>query len=134
MKNQAFSGTPTGHRFALCPTTILAGDPVFIGGLPAVALDNYSSVTGGTDFYFNGSFYLSVTAATALSPLTGTQISPGQNVYADGGTLDSTTNVKYGFTLDANSSTGTLFGILDPTQTKILTTVTNATAKVKIGG
>lgn len=134
MKNQAFSGTPTGHRFALCPSTIVGGDPVFIGALPAVALDSYNSVTGGTDFYFNGSFYLSVTAATNLSPLTGTAIKPGQNVYADGGTLDTTTNVKYGFSLDANSGSGTLWGILDPTETTINSAVTNATAKVKIGG
>ena len=132
MKNQGLAGTPTSPRFALCPTTVKAGDAVLLGGIPAVALNDYSSLTLGTVFYTNGSFYLSVTAKSSLSPSTGAAINPGDKVYADGGTLDATTNVTTGFTLDANSSTGTLFGTLDPQQTKILTTVTNAAALVRI--
>lgn len=134
MKNQQFAGTPTGHRFALCPTTVVAGDPVLLGGIPAVANTSYNSTTGGADFYFNGSFRLSVTAKSSLSPSVGAAIAPGAKVYYDGGTLDGTTNVTTGGTLDANSSTGVLFGDLDPIEATITSGTTNASAGVKIGG
>jgi predicted RecA/RadA family phage recombinase len=132
VKNQVLTGTPTSRRFALCPSTVKAGDPVFLGTIPAVALDDYQTLTLGTTSLTNGSFALSVTAKSALSPSTGHAINPGDTVYADGGTLDSTTNVKTGFTLDANSSTGTAFGTLDPEQALIASTVTNASAWVRI--
>jgi predicted RecA/RadA family phage recombinase len=112
MKNQSKTGTPTGRRFALCPTTVLAGDPVLVGAEPAVALNDYQSITGGTVFLFDGSFFLSVLGATVISPLSGLAMKPGDKVFADGGTLDSVTNVKTGFTLDANTG-GTLFGKID---------------------
>ena len=38
MKNQVFTGTPTSPRFALCPSTVKAGDMVLIGKEPACAL------------------------------------------------------------------------------------------------
>lgn len=132
MKRQQFSGTPTGHRFALCPSTIVAGDAVLIGAIPAVANTSYSSTTGGADFYYNGSFYLSVTAKSTLSPAVNAAVSPGENVYADGGTLDSATNITHSFTLDANSSTGTLFGQLDPIEAEVAAGTTS-TVGVKIG-
>lgn len=112
MKNQVYTGTPTSRRFSKCPSTLKAGDPVFIGGVPGVALDDYQDITEGTTFLLNGSFDLEVVAATVLSPLSGKAIAPGDPVYAEGGSTDAN-NVTYGFTLDAASG-GTLFGYLDP--------------------
>ena len=132
MINQVYTGTPTSRRFALCPTTVKAGDAVLIGKEPAFALDDYQAVTGGSTFLMNGTFTYSVTAKSSLSPSTGAAIKPGDILYADGGTTDTVTNVTTGFTLDANTG-GTAFGWLDPSSTAgILTTVTNATAEVKI--
>jgi predicted RecA/RadA family phage recombinase len=131
VKNQALTGTPTSRRFALCPTTVKAGDAVLLGGIPAFALDDYQTLTLGTTFLTNGTFSYSVTAKSSLSPSTGKAINPGDPLYYDGGTLDATTNVTTGGTIDANSS-ATAFGSLDPEQIKILTTVTNAAAWVRI--
>lgn len=136
MKNQVFTGTPTGRRFALCPTTVKAGDAVLLGTEPAVALDDYQSNTGGTTFLINGSFTLTVVAVTVISPPSNLVIKPGDKVYYDGGTLDATTNVKTGGTIDANSSTGILFGHLDPNNGTITsgTTSTSATVQLTFGG
>ncbi len=112
MTNQSKTGTPTSRRFAFCPTTVLAGDAVLVGSVPAVALNSYQAITGGAVFDMNGSFFLSVLGSTAISPISGHALKPGDKVYADGGTLDSTTNVTTGFTLDANTG-GTLFGRID---------------------
>lgn len=112
MINQAFTGTPTNSRFALCPSSIVAGQPVLLGTLPAVALNAYSAITGGATFSFNGSYFLTVIGQSAESPVTTHQINPGDKLYATG-TLDSTTNVTYNLTIDANSS-NSLFGRYDP--------------------
>ncbi len=114
MKNQHFTGTPTSRRFALCPSTVKAGDAVLVGGLPAFALDDYQSLTLGTTFLFNGSFDANVLGSTSVSPISGHALKPGDKVYYDGGTLDSSTNITTGGTLDANTG-GTLFGNIDPT-------------------
>ena len=114
MVNQSFTGTPTSRRFAKCPSSIVAGQPVLIGGvLAAVALDSYQANTGGTTFLFGGSFNLPVYGQTVLSPPTGAKIVPGGKVYADGGTTDATTGILYNFSLDANAG-GVLFGFIDP--------------------
>lgn len=113
MKNQLYTGTNVSRRFALCPTSILAGDPVLIGSIPGVALDNYQASTGGTTFLCNGSFNLLVHAYTVASPVTGSQINPGDKIYA-AGTLDTPTNITYALTL-SKASGGVLFGHLDPT-------------------
>lgn len=134
MKNQVRTGTPTSREFALCPSTVVGGDAVLIGKLPAVALSSYDANTGGAVFCFNGSFALSVTAKSSLSPSTGAAINPGDKIYADGGTLDAGTNVTTGFTLDANSSTGVLFGWLAPDAATISSSATNTSAEVQIGG
>lgn len=134
MKNQVLTGAPTSRRFALCPTTVLAGDAVLLGGIPAVALDNYQSLTGGTTFLLNGTFSLSVTAKSSLSPSVSAVINPGDKVYYDGGTLDATTNVTTGGTIDKNSSTGTLFGNLDPETTAVSSGTTSTSAWVRING
>ena len=90
MINQIFTGTPTSYRFAKCPTTVKGGDPVLLGTIPAVALNAYSSLTGGAVFYFNGTFALTVIGQSAESPVTTHKISPGDDLYATG-TLDSAT-------------------------------------------
>lgn len=132
MKNQVFTGTPTGRRFALCPSTVKAGDAVLIGSLAAFALDDYQAITGGTTFLLNGSFNVAVVANSVLSPPTTHAINPGDKVYYDGGTLDATTNVTTGGTIDANSSTGKFFGNLDPNGPGITAGVTSTSAVVEI--
>ena len=131
MVNQVYTGTPTSRRFCPCPSTVKAGDPVLIGLIPAVALDNYQATEGGTTFLLGGSFSLSVIAQSG-SPLAGHQINPGDKLYAEGGTLDASTNITTGFTLNADATYGTFFGYLDPEQPKILSGVTNAAATVLI--
>ncbi len=135
MINQAFTGTPTGYRFAKCPTTVKAGDPVLLGTEPAVALTSYSSLTGGAVFYFNGSFFLTVVGQSVVSPQTTHKINPGDDLYASGGTLDSTTNVTTGFTIDA-VTTDTKFGRLDPNYVSVAAgaTDTQAIVQLSVGG
>lgn len=117
MVNQVLTGTPTSRRFCFCPSSIVSGQPVLIGGkLAAVALDNYQANEGGTTFLFGGTFNLPVYGQSVLSPPTGAAIPPGGAVYADGGTTDATTGVLYNFSLDANAG-GVLFGHIDPQYT-----------------
>lgn len=131
MKNQVLIGTPTSPRFALCPTSVKAGDPVLLGGIPAVALDDYQANEGGTTFYANGTFVLTVIGRTQESPAVGAAIKPGDKIYASG-TLDSVTNVTTGLTLDAASG-GTLFGTLDPQyQATVASNATDTAAWVRI--
>ena len=134
MKNQIYLGTPTSPRFALCPTSVTAGMPVLIGNEPAVALDDYQSNLGGTTFYMAGTYGLTVIGRSSESPVVTAGIKPGDRIYAVG-TLDSATNVTTALTLDANSSTGTLFGYLDPQyNTAITAGTTNTYAGVKLAG
>jgi predicted RecA/RadA family phage recombinase len=133
MKNQTYSGTPTSRRFATCPSTVKAGDPVLLGKEPAVALDDYSSVTGGTTFLTGGSFNLTVIGQTVASPQTPAAIKIGEKVYATG-SLDSTTNVTTGLTLDG-VTTATLFGYIDPSYTGgVSSGVTDTAAIVRLQG
>lgn len=105
----------------------LAGDPLLIGastvsgviaGMAGVAQTSYTPPTrvpdGNISIDFEGAYYLSVTAKSSLSPSTGKAINPGDKVYADGGTLDTTTGITYGFTLDANSGAPYFGNALDP--------------------
>lgn len=134
MINQVFTGTPTGFRFAKCPTSIVAGQPVLLGTEPAVALNSYSALTGGTTFYFNGSFALTVVGQSVESPVTTHKINPGDDLYAVG-TLDSVTNVTYNLTIDANSG-NTRFGRLDPNYVSVAAgaTDTQAVVQLTVGG
>ena len=113
MKNQVLLGTPTSPRFALCPTTVKAGDAVLLGKIPAVALDDYQANYTGTTFYTNGTYALTVVGESSVSPPVNAVIKPGQALYYNGGTLDATTDVTTGGTISADSS-GTPFGQLDP--------------------
>ncbi len=133
MKNQVYSGTPTSRRFAACPTTVLAGDAVFVGIMPAVALDSYSAATGGAVFSFSGSFNLTVVGATVVSPQTPSALKPGAKVYASG-SLDSTTNVTTGLTI--SGATGDVFfGTIDPSYVGgVSSGATDTAAIVKLAG
>jgi hypothetical protein len=115
MINQVYAGTDTSRRNpAACLSTVTGGQPVLIGALPAIALDTAANVANLTpSFLFGGSFSLTVTAKSALSPSVNKAIAPGDPIYADGGTLDAASNMTTGFTLDAASG-GVLFGHLDP--------------------
>lgn len=133
MINQLFNGTPSSRRFVTMPSgaSIVAGQPLLIGKLPCVALDSYQSNTGGATCLFGGSFSLTVIGASdEASPPTGAAIKPGDKVYAVG-TLDSTTNVTYGLTINADSSK-TLFGYLDPQQPTVASGTTNTQAAVAL--
>src|SRR5277367_6373764 len=118
MINQQNTGTPTSRRAVLLPPSstvvILPGTPLLIGLLPFVALDGNQFAVGAPTVVglFGGSFDLTVIGQSAESPQTTHKINPGDKIYAVG-TLDTTTNVTYNLTLDANTG-NTLFGYLDP--------------------
>ena len=131
MKNQVFTGTPTSRRFALCPTTVKAGDFVFLGQEPAFALDDYQSVSAGTTFLLNGTFATTVVGQTAESPSVAHKINPGDKLYGNGGSLDATTNVTTGVVIDANSA-GTFIGYLDPNYVAVGSGLTDTNAQVMI--
>ncbi len=130
MLNAIYNDRPQNARFCTCPSTVVAGDAVLIGNLPAVALDSYSSVTGGATFRFSGTYALTVIAATTVSPLSGSACQQGNIIYASG-TLDSTTNVTTGLTLSKQSSGGTEFGTYDSTTDQTSGT-TSTTARVRL--
>ncbi len=133
MKNQVYTGTPTSRRFAVCPTTVLAGDAVLLGKMPAVALDSYNAQVLGTTFLLGGSFNLTVIGQTVASPQTPAALKPGDKVYAVG-TLDSATNVTTGLTLDGATG-GTLFGSIDPSYAAgVSSGATDTAAIVKLAG
>lgn len=135
MVNQVYTDPIPTRRFAKCPASITAGSPVFLGTEPAIALDNYQSNTGGATFLTSGTFALSVVGATALSPVTGVKINPGDSIWADGGSYDPVTNVTYGFTLDRNTSSGRpQWGILDPSYVAVGSGLTDSAAWVRILG
>ena len=117
MVNQVYTGTPTSRRFALCPASIIAGQPVLIGKvIPAVALDSYQANTGGTTFLLGGSFNLPVYGYSVYSPITNATLKPGAKLYADGGVDDAVTGITYNFLLSGDPA-GVLFGEVDPSYT-----------------
>ena len=100
MTNEVYQDRPDNAEWFPCPTTVTSGMPVLIGRRPAVALDAYDSNRGGTTFRFTGTFSLTVTGQSQQSPNTNQQINPGDRLYASG-SLDATTNVTTGLTIDA---------------------------------
>lgn len=129
MLNEIFQERASNARFHHCPTTILAGDPVFIGSLPAVALESYSAAKGGTTFRFSGTYKLTVIGATVVSPVTGSEVLQGDDIYATG-TLDSATNVTHSLTL-SKATGGDKFGTYD-SPTSIASGATSTTARVRL--
>ncbi len=113
MKNQLFTGTPTSRRQVNLPTGIVAGQALLVGTQPCFALDSYQANIGGATCLFNGTFEANVVGQSSISPVVNADIKAGAKLYASGGTLDATTNVRYGFTLSADA-TGIPFGELDP--------------------
>ena len=131
MKNQIYTGTPTSPRFFKCPATVVAGDLVMIGVMPACALNDYQANSGGATFYFNGSFTGTVVATTAHSPIAGSAVNPGDELFASG-TLDSVTHVTTAL-LISKTTTDTPFGHLDPTATVVGSGATSTTALIRLG-
>lgn len=92
--------------------------------MSGVSMDTAANVANSLPtILFGGSFALTVTAKSGLSPSVNAVINPGDPIYADGGTLDAASNMTTGFTLDANSG-AVLFGHLDPTGPAIPTGTT----------
>lgn len=107
------------------PTTISSGDPVMVGDIPGVA--ETTEADGVATISMEGAYFLSVLASDGISPISGVALKPGDPVYADGGSTDSTTNITSGFTLDADDSKP-LFGyVLDG-----VTSGATATVRVKL--
>lgn len=135
MKNQVILSTPGTQRGTVpCPITVKAGDAVLLGKIPAVAINDYQSEYGGTSFETTGSYVLTVIGKSSESPSVGAAIGAGGKIYAVG-TLDATTNVTTGLTLDANSSSGTFYGELDPQYpgAPVASSATDTAAWVRIG-
>ncbi|MGB8840953.1 MAG: hypothetical protein WCC64_07755 [Aliidongia sp.] len=122
MINQIYAGTDTSRRNPSdCVSSLLSGQPVIIGTttgghhMSGVSMDTAANVANSLPtILFGGSFALTVTAKSGLSPSVNAVINPGDPIYADGGTLDTASNMTTGFTLDANSGAA-FFGNLDPT-------------------
>ncbi len=113
MKNQVILSIPGTQRQAICPVTVKAGDAVLLGKIPAVAINDYESIYGGTTFEITGSYALTVIGRSSESPVVTAAIPGGNKIYATG-VFDVGTNVTTNLVLDANSATGTFFGELDP--------------------
>lgn len=128
MLNERYQDRNADAQFFACPTTVKSGDPVLIGTLPAVAMDDYNAQNGGTTFRFAGVFALTVIAATVVSPVTGSAVKPGDKIYASG-TLDATTNITTDLTL-SKASGGVQFGSY--AGTGITSGVTDTSALVKL--
>lgn len=121
MINQIYAGTDTSRRNpSNCVSTLISGQPVVMGSggthpMSGVVMDTAANVANSLPtILFGGSFALTVTAKSGLSPSVNAVINPGDAIFADGGTLDSASNMLTGFTLDANTG-GVFFGNLDPT-------------------
>lgn len=126
-------GTNQNVRWYPCPAGVTSGMPVLIGTMAAVAVDAYDSSTGGTDFWFDGSYFLTTIGQSTVSPAANIQINPGDELYAQG-TYDPTTGVTYNMTIDVtngNCPFGNYEGV-----TPILAGATNTYApiRLKIGG
>ena len=133
MINQVLSVTPTKTGQLLFPSTVtVPGTPLLQGSVPCINLDAYQQTIGGATVYYDGCYSLTVSAYSTPSPLTGKTINIGDPIYATGGTLDSATNVTTGFTLDADSVDGVLFGYLDSTNAGSLLSGTTAIVNVRL--
>ena len=91
------------------PTTCLSGDLVVVGNMAAVLETSYNALTGKATASFEGAYFLTVSALSSESPAVNSAVKPGDKLYLNGGTLDATTNVTTGGTLDKNSA-GTFVG------------------------
>jgi hypothetical protein len=138
MINQVYTGTPTSRRQVTLPAAMLAspstypgGTPILVGTEPAFTLDQPQTAISGCTCLFNGTFATTIVAQSSESPATGSAIKPGDALYANGGTLDSATNVTYGFTIDKHTA-GTAFGHADPTYAGLGSGLTDTAGLVQI--
>lgn len=136
MLNELRNDRPAHARYCPCPSTVVAGDPVLIGGvIPAIALESYDAAGGGATFRFTGTYRLTVIAATVVSPITGSAVKNGDKIYATG-TLDATTGVITDLVL-SKATGGVLFGTYDAdgiNQGGILSGATDTAAEVMLKG
>lgn len=109
--NQVKSGLPPNRRFFKCPSTVKSGDPVLIGTLAGVALNDYDATLMGTTFDLDGTFSLTVFGGDSTSAGNSKAINQGDEIFAIG-TYDATTNCQTSLTLDATTG-NTPFGSLD---------------------
>lgn len=102
---------PNGDVIQLAaPAAVTKGMPVLIGTTPGVAIDDYNAATGRCVFCLEGIYALTVIAQSTQSPVSGLAVKPGQEIFATGGTLDATTNITTGITLDKTRG-GVPFGM-----------------------
>lgn len=131
--NQLKIGVPQNNRWFPCPAAVTSGMPVLIGTVAAVAMDAYDSSTGGTTFYLDGDYGLTVIAQSQQSPLSGLTVNPGDELFANG-TLDTTTNVTYNLTIDKTRG-NCPFGNYTGTPALVSGSTNNgASVRLKVGG
>lgn len=131
--NQLKIGDPTSQRWFACPSAVTSGMPVLYGTMSLVAMDAYDASTGGTTFYTEGDYSLTIIAQSTQSPLSGLQINPGDELFA-GGTYDATTGITYNLTIDKTRG-NCPFGNYDGNGPILAgTTNTQASVRLKVGG
>lgn len=134
MRNQVKIGLPQNARWYPCPSAVTSGMPVLIGTQAAVAMDDYDSSTGGTNFMLDGSYNLTVTGQSQQSPNSNQSIPIGAELYANG-TLDATTNITYNLTIDATRGNCPYGNLEAPTAgISAGAVVTTAVVRLKTGG
>lgn len=129
MLNQLY---PDGDSIQLAaPAAVTKGMPVLIGTTPAVALDDYNSVTGRCTFLLEGIYTFTVVARSIASPVSGLAIKTGEELFATGGTLDATTNITTGIEINKTRG-GVPFGMYLGDMPGILSGVTDTAAPVRL--
>jgi hypothetical protein len=131
--NTAKMGLNQNNRWFACPSAVTSGMPVLIGTMAAVALDAYDSSTGGTTFQIDGSYFLTVIAQSSQSPVSGLQINPGDELFAQG-TLDTTTGITYSLTIDKTRGNCPFGNYEGPGPILSGATNTGAEVRLKVGG
>ncbi len=127
MLNQLY---PNGETlFFPCPSAVTKGMPVLIGTMPGVAVDNYSTISGGCQFCLEGVYALTVIAQSTQSPVSGLAMKPGDELFASG-TLDTTTNVTYNLTIDKTRGNAPFGNYVGTTTVTAGTTTTSCAVKL----
>ncbi len=106
---------------------------VLIGTQAAVAMDAYDSSTGGTTFCLEGSYTLTVVAASTQSPVSNLTVTQGDELFASG-TLDATTNITYSLTIDKTRGNCPFGNLEAPQSITAGVTSTTAVVRLKTGG
>lgn len=117
-------------------TPITDGTLVLVGSIACVLISsapdaNFPNPSKQVAADTEGVFTLTATAKSSLSPSTNSKINPGDKLYYEGGTLDSTTNVTTGGTIDKNSA-GTFIGTCWPQDS--LASGTTGSIRVRLKG